>query len=159
MPFGAVATIPASPAATPVARPLAFTPATAGSVTLQVNTTPAIGAFPASRAVAVNVCVAPVTIVAEAGATVTGTTVGGGGGASLSLQAPKVFATGLVQVPSPCRWREVPTGSVPASITPMSADKRPTAGPLVAVKVPSYERNSTTAPPPFTSATPSGLPF
>ena len=36
---------------------------------------------------------------------------------------------------------------------------RPAAGPSVAVNVPSYDRNCTTAPPASTSASPSGAPF
>lgn len=74
------------------------------------------------------------------------------------LHAPKLLAAGPVQLPSSARCSESPCGSVPASRTPMSLDSVPEAGPFVAVKVPSYDRNSTTELP-LTSANPSGSPF
>src|SRR5262245_12829972 len=120
MPFGALALIVASPAATPVATPLALTVATAVAFDDQVNVTPAIGWLDASSALAVKVCVAPVAIVALAGATITLVTSGGGGVSPASLHAPKVLAAGAAQVPAALRASDKPTGSLPTSRTPMS---------------------------------------
>src|SRR5688572_7978197 len=156
MPLGAVAVTMASPGATAVATPAPFTVAIAVELLDQVNDTPAIGWLAASSAVAVNVCVPPCVTVAVAGATVTLTT-GAGGGPS-ALHAPTVGARGPVHTSPPLRWSDCPTGE-PGSVTPMSTESIPLAGPPIAVIVPSYERNSTTWPPAFTSAMPSGLPF
>src|SRR5262245_18542834 len=92
------------------------------------------------------------------GAIVTVTT-GAGGVASWSLHAPKVLGAGPLQVPFAARASEAPSGSVPASATPISTEVAPSAGPSVAANTPSYDRNSTTAPPASTSAMPSGAPF
>jgi hypothetical protein len=149
----------ASPGARPVARPFPFTLAIAGALLAQVKATPMIGWFAASKAVAVKAWDAPWTIVAVAGATVTLTTSTGGGGSPASLQLPNVLATGPLQDPAASRCSDWPSASVPASRTPMSVDVKPLAGPLVAAKVPSYERNSTTVLVASTSAIPSGSPF
>src|SRR5436853_74639 len=55
-------------------------------------------------------------------------------------------------------WYCAPVGTVVGSAM-MSTDGRPAAAPSVALKVPSYDRNSTTLPPASTSAMPSGEPF
>src|SRR5262249_34308098 len=151
----AVAVMVTSPGATPAATPVALTVATLVSVEDQVKVTPAMLWPAASAAAAAKVWAAPWTTLALAGATMTLATSGGGGASgggfvvpSLSLQAPKVLPIGPTQVPSAWRCSEV-TGdadSVPASATPMSTEVMPSAGPLVAAKVPSYDRNSTTWP-------------
>src|SRR5262245_53018015 len=110
MPFGAAAVIAVSPAATPVATPLALTVATDGKLLVHVNTMPGMGWLVASRAVALNDCVPPCTIVAVDGDTVTLVT-SAGGVVSLSLQVPKVLAAGGFQVSLPVRASERPTGS------------------------------------------------
>src|SRR5688572_24845805 len=73
------------------------------------------------------------------------------------LQAPKVDVARL-QIPLASRCSEAPMG-VEVSAAPISMDVRPAAGPLTAVTVPSYDRNSTTWPAPFTRAMASGDPF
>ena len=45
------------------------------------------------------------------------------------------------------------------SVIPISVELIPEAAPLLAVKLPSYDRNSTTSPPAPISAMPSGAPF
>jgi len=78
--------------------------------------------------------------------------------------APKEEAVGPAQekaarlLPVPARCNDKPSAEDDWS-TPMSADVKPTAGPLAAVMVPSYEMNSTTAPAASTSAMPSLGPF
>src|ERR687892_721273 len=84
---------------------------------------------------------------------------GGGGPSSPSLQAPNVAGAGPCHVPVLSRLSERPRGVFAASATPTSVDVRPTAGPLLAANVPSYDRNSTTAPAASTRARPSGPPF
>jgi hypothetical protein len=79
----------------------------------------------------------------------------------LSLQAPKVFGAGDCQIPVASSWSDhtgdvAASGELPVSLTPMSVDVLPAAGPLAATKLPSYERNSTTVPLGSTRAIPSG---
>src|SRR5688572_24753589 len=81
-----------------------------------------------------------------------------GGGTGRVLQAPRLDVAGPYQ-PSASFWSERPIGSPPSWRTPMSVDVMPAAGPFVAVSTPSYERNSTTTLPGFTSARPSCGPF
>src|SRR5690606_7510456 len=77
-----------------------------------------------------------------------------------SSPQPNVDGSGPYHAPpAASRWSECPTGVDAVSATPMSTDVMPAAGPSVAVNVPSYERNSTTAPVGSTSASPSGAPF
>src|SRR6188768_4060903 len=94
-----------------------------------------------------------------------------GGATPLSLQAPNVlwrvagsvFLLLLIQTPSGPRCRDETTRSTVIgsadSLTPMSVESIPAAGPLAATKVPPYERNSATLPLGLTSASPSGSPF
>src|SRR5918995_1254210 len=124
MPLGAVAVTTASPGATAVATPDPFTVAIAVALLDHVNDTPAIGWLAASRAVTL--------------------TTGAGGGTS-ALHAPNVCAIGPAHTSLPLRWRDCPTGA-PGSVTPMSTESIPLAGPPTPVIVPSYERNSTTWP-------------
>src|SRR5207249_3929633 len=80
------------------------------------------------------------------------------GGATVPLHAPKSCADGGCQTPCESRWSELPAAGGGSSETPMSTESLPAAGPSRAVKVPSYERNSTTAPVLSTSAIPAGFP-
>src|SRR5207344_181398 len=139
------------PVATPVAASIVATP-----VALLDHVNVAVTGCPsASAPIAVNCCVAFAAIVADDGATVI---VASGPTTTppLSLHAPNVFAVGPDQPPFPSRWSDMPRASLPASLTPMSTDVVPFAGPPTAAKVPSYERNSMTLPPASTSAMPSG---
>ena len=155
-----VAVMFASPADTPVASPVPLTVAIDGADVPHVNVTPVMGWFDASNAVAVNCCVPFTLIVAGDGVTVMLATTGGGGGApESSLHTPKVFGAGAFQVPSLLRCSDWPIGVVLLSFAPMLTDVVPSAGPLVAAKVPPYDRNSMTVPPASTSAMPSGSPF
>jgi hypothetical protein len=80
-----VAVIVPEPAATPVARPLELTVATAVLLDAQVTVCPVI-TFPFwSFTVAVKACVAPARIEALDGATVTVVGVGGGGGGGTAV--------------------------------------------------------------------------
>src|SRR5688572_20227512 len=84
-----------------------------------------------------------------------------GGVTSLSLHVPKSLTLGPLHTPALFRLSDH-TGAAdsdPASLTPMSVDTIPLAAPPTAVKLPSYERNSTTWLLALTSAIPSGLPF
>src|SRR5688572_11183372 len=101
--------ISASPELTPVASPVALTVAMVSSVLDQVNTVPGIATSDASYATAVNCWVAPSMTVAVAGVTTTVSTTAGG--SSSSLQMPKLFALGPVQIPLPLRLSEV-TGEI-----------------------------------------------
>ena len=62
-------------------------------------------------------------------------------------------------LPMPLSWSDSVAGSVPLCDTPISVLTSPLAAPPTAVKLPSYDRNCTTAPPASTSASPSGAPF
>ena len=156
-PLAAVAITSASPTARPVAIPPASIVATSGALVVHVIVAPVTVLSASSNAAAVKVWVAPTSMVAVSGEITTRAMVAGG--ASSSLHAPKVLAFGPSQIPAPVRLSDCPTGSVPASRTPMLTDVIPVAGPLSAVIAPSYERNSTTAPLGLTSAIPSGSPF
>jgi hypothetical protein len=82
-----------------------------------------------------------------------------------AFSAPKLSVRGPVQLkssyesPLPVSWSDWSTGVVSGSETPMSVDCIPAAGPPVAVRTPSYDRNWRTVPPASTRAIPSGLPF
>ena len=160
LPFAEVAITIASPTARPETSPVAETVAIAAALELHVRAAPAIGALAASTAVPVSWSVAPMSTVATAGVTVTAATVAGSTGLVVpSLHAPNVFAAGAFQVPSSLRCRLCPTGVVLISETPMFVDVSPAAGPLLAVKGPSYDKSSTTALVASTSARPSLGPF
>ncbi len=158
-PLAAVAVMVASPAAIAVATPPLLTVATAGVSLAQVNAVPATGCPLLSSPVALSTSVAPMPSVAPAGDTDTLTTGAGGPLSAWSLQAPKELAAEVFQVPSGFRARDSPTGPLPFSSTPMSVAVSPIAGPSAAAIAPSYDRNSTTAPPASTSARASGEPF
>src|SRR4051812_2084095 len=152
-----VAKMVASPAALAVATPVAGS-IVATSVELLDHPTVTLTGCPAASApAAVNCCVPPALIVAVGGVTVIEAS--GPVTSSTSLHAPSVFAAGACQVPDPSRCSDIPSASVPASLTPISTDVMPTAAPSVATNVPSYERNSMTVLLASTSAMPSGLPF
>src|SRR5687768_6228059 len=163
-PLIAVALISTVPGSSPRAAPAA-TLAIAGSLLSQVKGAPGTGLSSASNATAVNDCVVPARIVALAGAMLTRAI--GVVGAGTSLHAPNVLGVGALQTSAAFRCRDFTAsagdaGSVvvdPDSLEPMSVEVMPTAGPFAAVKVPSYERNSTTTPAASTRATPSGEPF
>ena len=157
-PLATAATMRTVPTATPVTMPAAVTVATSGSRLVHVNAAET-GASSASNAAAASATVAPTVKVAVLGVTSTRATTSGSSFSVPSLHAPKVAAAGASQVPAGFRCSENPIGVVPVSSTPMSTDVKPMAGPSTAAKVPSYDRNSTTAPPASISAIPSGLPF
>ena len=56
---------------------------------------------------------------------------------AVDVSAPKLDAAGACQSPIASRCSDSPTGSVPGSLTPMSVEVIPAAGPSVAAKVPS----------------------
>ena len=80
-----------------------------------------------------------------------------------SLIVPGDHAVGPIQVSSPeapmMSCNDVPSLVVSSSATPMSIEVKPEAAPLVATKLPSYERNSITLPAGSINATASGAPF
>src|SRR5688500_1084055 len=126
----------ASPGASPVARPLASTPATSGSALDQANVAPETCAPSASNAAALNCCVPSSTMEAVLGVTVTLAIGATGGGSSSSLHVPNVFGPAAFQTPEPFRCSEWPAGVVEISVTPMSVETEALAGPPTAVKVP-----------------------
>ena len=81
------------------------------------------------------------------------------------LAAPNVLGPSAAQVkssyvvPVPVSCSELPTAPDPFWVTPMSVLDIPTAGPLVAVNEPSYDKNCTTTLDGSTRAIPSGDPF
>src|SRR6185295_527093 len=157
-PLSAVAKMMMPPGARPVTKPVGLTVAMASLRLDHVIGAPGMGASFSSKAVAVSATVLPAGTDTDEGETETRMTAGSGGG-SPSLQAPKVLADGPVQVPFALRASESPGASVPCSLTPMSTDAIPVAGPLAAANTPSYDRNSTRVPVLSSSATPSGEPF
>ena len=99
----AVAVIMASPAPTPVASPFSSTVATISSELDHVNDTSATAMPSAVAAIASNCCVAPASIAASSGLTVTVDTTGsGGGGGSATL-----IVTGELAIPSAVARTEV----------------------------------------------------
>src|SRR5687767_7509808 len=141
-----VAMISASPGSSPLASPLELTLAFAFEL-LHVTVAPMMGCPAASYATAENCWVEPCSTVADAGETSTrATSAGGGGGVWLSLQVPKSLALGPSQrlAPEPRRLMDRPAASVPASLTGICVAVIPSAGPLSAANVPSYDRNSIT---------------
>ena len=86
----------------------------------------------------------PDVVPRDAGHAVTGPTAVGARPRTWPLfAAPGVAVAGPAQVnspyvvPVPVSWSDWPTGSVPASATPMSVLTRPAAGPFDAVSTPS----------------------
>jgi hypothetical protein len=86
------------PTLTAVTRPLASTVATAGVLETQVTVRPVSTLLAASLVTAVSCCVAPTTMLAEAGLTVTVATGGGGTGLTVITGVVALGAVSLAAV-------------------------------------------------------------
>ena len=154
MPSAAVARTTAVPASSAVSTPLASMLATAGVSDDQVMVVATV-VLP-SRSVAKIWSWKPAGSAASDGRRPEKVSVRVTGVLPLPLQAPTLAAFGPLHAPVLSRCSDWPAAGDGSSLTPMSVDVIPAAGPLVAANVPSYERNSTTAPLASTSASPSG---
>src|SRR3954462_11257775 len=135
-PESAIAKMRIPPGERPVTTPVGLTLAMPSLRLDQGIGAPGIGASFSSKAVAVRATVLPTGTVDGEGVTVTRTATAAGGG-SASLQAPNVLAAGPLQTPAALRASDKPGASVPCSLTPMSIDVSPLAGPLAAANTPS----------------------